>query len=141
MKMEDDYYESDKEGVIITTPKIMTLLYKSSIDKKFNSEDYKKFSLSDKKISSFLLDNDNDNFDKNEKKNKSLIIDKNKFFMKNDDNNSTTSKSSINDKIKKVTFSTIEIIRVKNFKRLNKLNSAPKNEEIHESDNTNCIIY
>ena len=139
--MEEDYYESDNEGVIINTPKIMTLSYKSSIDKKFNSEDYKKFSLSDKKISSFLLDNDNDNFDKNEKKNKSLIIDKNKFFMKNDDNNSTTSKSSINDKIKKVTFSTIEIIRVKNFKRLNKLNSAPKNEEIHESDNTNCIIY
>ena len=138
--MEEDY-ESDNEGVIINTPKIMTLSYKSSIDKKFNSEDYKKFSLSDKKISSFLLDNDNDNFDKNEKKNKSLIIDKNKFFMKNDDNNSTTSKSSINDKIKKVTFSTIEIIRVKNFKRLNKLNSAPKNEEIHESDNTNCIIY
>ena len=139
--MEEDYYESDNEGVIINTPKIMTLSYKSSIDKKINSEDYKKFSLSDKRISSFLLYNDNDNFDKNEKKNKSLIIDKNKFFMKNDDNNSTTSKSSINDKIKKVTFSTIEIIRVKNFKRLNKLNSAPKNEEIHESDNTNCIIY
>ena len=138
--MEEDY-ESDNEGVIINTPKIMTLSNKSSIDKKINSEDYKKFSLSDKRISSFLLDNQNDNCDRIEKKNKTVIIDKNKFFMKNDDNNSTTSKSSINDKIKKVTFSTIEIIRVKNFKRFNKLNSAPKNEEINESDNANCIMY
>ena len=138
--MEEDY-ESDNEGVIINTPKIMTLSNKSSIDKKINSEDYKKFSLSDKRISSFLLENQNDNCDRIEKKNKTVIIDKNKFFMKNDDNNSTTCKSSINDKIKKVTFSTIEIIRVKNFKRFNKLNSAPKNEEINESDNANCIMY
>ena len=138
--MEEDY-ESDNEGVIINTPKIMTLSNKSSIDKKLNSDDYKKVSLSDKRVSAFLLDNDN-NFERNEKKTKTVKFDGNEFFMKNDDNNSTTCKSSNNDdKIKKVTFSTIEIIRVKNFKRLNKLNSAPKNEEIHESDNTNCIIY
>ena len=141
--MEEDY-ESDNEGVIINTPKIMSLSNKSSIDKNLNSDDYKKVSLSDKRVTSFLLDNDKDTdkFDRKENKNKTVIIDKSKFFVKNDDNNSTTSKSSNNDdKIKKVTFSTIEIIRVKNFKRFNKLNSSPKNEEINESDNTNCIIY
>ena len=138
--MEEDN-ELDNERVIINTPKIMTLSNKSSIDKKVNSDDYKKVSLSDKNVSAFLLDNDK-NFERNEKKTKTIIFDKNDFFMKNDDNNSTTYKSSNNDdKIKKVTFSTIEIIRVKNFQRLNKINSAPKKEEVNESDNTNCIIY
>ena len=136
--MEEDY-ESDNERVIINTPKIMTFSNKSSIDKTINSDEYKKISLSDKRITPFLLDSDN--FNEHEKKNKTVIIDKNKFFLKNDDNNSTTSKSSINDKIKKVTFSTVEIIRVKNFKRLNRLNSVPKNEEVNEPDNTNCTIY
>ena len=136
--MEEDY-ESDNKREVINSPKIMTLSNKSSIDKKLNSDDYKNVSLSDKSVSSFLLANEN--FEENEKKNKFVIIDKNKFFLKNDDNNSTTCKSSINDKIKKVTFSTVEIIRVKNFKRLNKLNSIPKNEEVNESDNTNCVIY
>ena len=135
--MEEDN-ELDNERVIINTPKIMTLSNKSSIDKKLN---YKKVSLSDKRVSAFLLDNDN-NFERNEKKTKTVKFDGNEFFMKNDDNNSTTCKSSNNDdKIKKVTFSTIEIIRVKNYKRLNKINSAPKIEEVDESDKTNCIIY
>jgi hypothetical protein len=138
--MEEDN-ELDNERVIINTPKIMTLSNKSSIDKKLNSDDYKKVSLSDKRVSAFLLDNDN-NFERNEKKTKTVKFDGNEFFMKNDDNNSTTCKSSNNDdKIKKVTFSTIEIIRVKNYKRLNKINSAPKIEEVDESDKTNCIIY
>ena len=139
--MEEDNNEFDNEKIIINTPKIMILSNKSSLDKKLNSDDYKKVSLSDKNISAFLLDNDK-NFERNVKKTNTIKFDKNDYFMKNDDNNSTTYKSSNNDdKIKKVTFSTVEVIRVKNFKRLNKLNSAPKNEEINESDNTNCIIY
>ena len=73
--MEEDNNEFDNEKVIINTPKIMILSNKSSIDKKVNSDDYKKVSLSDKNVSAFLLDNDK-NFERNEKKTKTVIFDK-----------------------------------------------------------------
>ena len=60
----------------------------------------------------------------------------NKMFIKNYisklksvGSNSTTSINSNNDKIKKVTFSTVEIIRIKNYKQFNKLNSYLTDEK------------
>ena len=60
----------------------------------------------------------------------------NKMFLKNYisklksvGSNSTTSINSNNDKIKKVTFSTVEIIRIKNYKQFNKLNSYLTDEK------------
>ena len=60
----------------------------------------------------------------------------NKMFIKNYisklksvGSNSTTSINSNNDKIKKVTFSTVEIIRIKNYKQFNKLNSYLADEK------------
>ncbi len=77
--------------------------------------------------------------------NNSAIIDKNKIYLKSEDNNSTTSKSSINDKIKKVTFSTVEIIRIKNYKNYNKLNSYKSDDTKFKAKllnkNENCQIF
>ena len=57
---------------------------------------------------------------------------------------STTSINSNNDKIKKVTFSTVEIIRIKNYKQFNKLNSYLTDENRNKSsklkNNEMCII-
>ena len=64
--------------------------------------------------------------------------------LKLEDNSSYTTKlsmGSINDKIKKVTFSTVEIIRIKNFKRYNKMNTLKKNENNIISTFSNCILF
>ena len=60
-----------------------------------------------------------------------------------EDNVSTTTKASIHDKIKKVTFSTVEIIRVEKYKKYNKLNCIKKveNENDNESYNEICTIF
>ena len=76
---------------------------------------------------------------------------KNKMFIKNYisklksvGSNSTTSINSNNDKIKKVTFSTVEIIRIKNYKQFNKLNSYLTDEKRNKSskikNNEMCCI-
>ncbi len=64
----------------------------------------------------------------------------NKIFIKNYisklksvGSNSTTSINSNNDKIKKVTFSTVEIIRIKNYKQFNKLNSYKTDDKNNKS--------
>ena len=56
--------------------------------------------------------------------------DKNKLNLNEDINSETTSTISLNDKIKikRVTFSTIEIIRVEKYKKYNKLNYIKKND-------------
>ena len=75
----------------------------------------------------------------------------NKIFIKNYisklksvGSNSTTSINSNNDKIKKVTFSTVEIIRIKNYKQFNKLNSYLTDEKRNKSskikNNEMCCI-
>ena len=46
---------------------------------------------------------------------------------------STASINSNNDKIKKVTFSTVEIIRIKNYKQFNKLNSYKTDDKKNKS--------
>ena len=130
-------YEDDNEGKI-NIPKVMKLSNKSFLYKKMKLDSYRKNNLSNISVKSFLSDT---NYDNNDKLNNTVIIDKNKFFLKNEDNNSTTSKSSMNDKIKKVTFSTVEIIRVKNYKRYNKLNTAKKNENYNDSFDINCTIF
>ena len=135
--MKINYNENDNEGEI-NIPKVMKLSNKSFLYKKMRLDNYKKNNLSNISVNSFLSDT---NCDNNDKLNNTVIIDKNKFFLKNEDNNSTTSKSSMNDKIKKVTFSTVEIIRVKNYKRYNKLNTAKKNENNNDSFDINCTIF
>ena len=135
--MKINYNEDDNEGEI-NIPKVMKLSNKSFLYKKMKLDSYRKNNLSNITVKSFLSDT---NYDNNDKLNNTVIIDKNKFFLKNEDNNSTTSKSSMNDKIKKVTFSTVEIIRVKNYKRYNKLNTAKKNENYNDSFDINCTIF
>ena len=135
--MKINYDEDDNEGEI-NIPKVMKLSNKSFLYKKMKLDNYRKNNLSNISVNSFLSDT---NYDNNDKLNNTVIIDKNKFFLKNEDNNSTTSKSSMNDKIKKVTFSTVEIIRVKNYKRYNKLNTAKKNENNNDSFDINCTIF
>ena len=73
---------------------------------------------------------------------------KNKMFIKNYisklksvGSNSTTSINSNNDKIKKVTFSTVEIIRIKNYKQFNKLNSYLADEKKIKLENLIKMIY
>ena len=71
-------------------------------------------------------------------------IDKNKLCLKKEDFTSATTKlsaGSINDKIKRVTFSTVEIIRVENYKKYNKLNTVKKNEINKASMDNNCILF
>ena len=48
---------------------------------------------------------------------------------------------SINDKIKKVTFSTVEIIRVENYKRYNKMNTYKKIENNDSFSDNKCLIF
>ena len=68
--------------------------------------------------------------------------DKYKYSLKFEDSNSATTKYSINDKIKKVTFSTVEIIRVANYKKYNKLNNIKKGELNNSWINEiNCSIF
>ena len=48
----------------------------------------------------------------------------------------------MNDKIKKVTFSTVEIIRIENYKKYNKINVIKKNENYNNTQsNNNCISF
>ena len=73
-----------------------------------------------------------------------IELNKYKIKLKRTESNSTTSISSNNEKIKKVTFSTIEIIRIQNYKKFNRLNSY-KTDEIqkanHNYDDNNCSIF
>ena len=67
-----------------------------------------------------------------------------KIDIKNADINSATTKSSLepmNDKIKKVTFSTVEIIRIENYKKYNKMNIIKKNENNNTSSDNNCMLF
>ena len=74
--------------------------------------------------------------------NNTVRYDKYKYNIKYEDSNSTTSKSSMNDKLKKVTFSTVEIIRVANYKKYNKLNTIKKNVNNNSwISDQNCLIF
>ena len=135
----EEICEEESEGTI-NLPKIMKVSNKSLLEKKIELKDYKIKNNSSNNVNDLLLGyNLADNY--NEKKNNNFACDKNKFWFKNEDNNSTTAKSSNEDKIKKVTFSTVEIIRVKNYKRYNLLNTVKKKEEEDDEENNNCIMF
>ena len=98
-----------------------------------------------------LLNNSTKKDQRNSINNVPLNTIKNKMFIKNYisklksvGSNSTTSINSNNDKIKKVTFSTVEIIRIKNYKQFNKLNSYLTDEKRNKSskikNNEMCCI-
>ena len=58
-----------------------------------------------------------------------MEFNKQRVKLKRTDTDSTTSVNTNSEKIKKVTFSTVEIIRIQNHKQFNRLNSY-KNDEI-----------
>ncbi len=74
-----------------------------------------------------------------------ILKKKNKIRVRSVDSFSTTSMSSNFDKIKKVTFSTIEIIRIQNIKQFNKLNSYKPDENKNMmkdlDENDRCSIF
>ena len=81
-----------------------------------------------------------DDFEEKVKINNPLIKFKNKTNKKSEDNISTTIKSSNNDKIKNVTFSTVEIIRVESYKQYYKINTIKK-KDIKFLEGKNCFIF
>ena len=140
-------YSNEIEEGIINIPKSMNISRSFSLNHNNNSQNPKtkhmrrnSLILYKMKLPSNLDRNKNNK--KNIFLNKTARTEKSKFYKKNDDFNSSTTKTSINDKIKKVTFSTVEIIRVCNYKKYNKLNSTKKveNDKNEENDN-NCFIF
>ena len=74
-----------------------------------------------------------------------IEINKHRVKLKRTESNSTTSVNTNTEKIKRVTFSTVEIIRTQNFKQFNRLNSY-KYDEIKIEKNSwsltdNCGIF
>ena len=74
-----------------------------------------------------------------------IEINKHRVKLRRTESNSTTSVNTNTEKIKRVTFSTVEIIRIQNFKQFNRLNSY-KNDEIKIEKNNwsftdNCGIF
>ena len=81
----------------------------------------------------------------NNKPMNTMEINKHRVKLKRTESNSTTSVNTNTEKIKRVTFSTVEIIRIQNYKQFNRLNSY-KNDEIKiEKKNwnltDNCTIF
>jgi hypothetical protein len=142
--MDNFETEIENEGEI-NIPKISSKPVRFLIDKNKN------FSLlrinsfcSDHRISSSNLSENY--YQPDDQCNYTSRINKNKINLKNEDGISISestkvSRGSINYKIKKVTFSTVEIIRIENYKKYNKLNTAKKSENYKiESDNY-CIMF
>ena len=131
--------ESETEGIINNIPNSINLSNKfqtESSPKHFRQYSLTLNSLNIPTVLSAKDFKNNDNF------NNTVRLDKYKYQLKFEDSNSTATKSSINDKLKKVTFSTVEIIRVKNYKKYNRSNSIKKNENndgLLTEDN--CLIY
>ena len=74
-----------------------------------------------------------------------IEINKHRVKLKRTESNSTTSVNTNTEKIKRVTFSTVEIIRIQNFKQFNRLNSY-KYDDIKIEKNgwsltDNCGIF
>ena len=131
--------ESETEGIINNIPNSINL------SNKFQSESSPKhfrqysLTLNSLNIPTILSAKD---FKNNDNSNNTVRLDKYKYQFKFEDSNSTATKSSINDKLKKVTFSTVEIIRVKNYKKYNRLNSIKKNENNNGLlTEDNCSIF
>ena len=123
--MEDDYKE-ESEG-IINTPKVMNLTSNKAQHNYLNLEQYKKVSHSSKNIKLFKLDTDNNKI-KTE-----IKIKKSKFKK-------LSSSISPQKQKKRVSFSSVQVVRVKNYKKYNKINTSPKKDNI-DTDSYNCILF
>lgn len=140
-------YSNEIEEGIINIPKSMNISRSFSLNQNNNSQNPKTKHMRRNSLILYKMKLPS-NLDRNKNNNKDIFLnktartEKSKFYKKNDDFNSSTTKTSINDKIKKVTFSTVEIIRVCNYKKYNKLNSTKKveNDKNEENDN-NCFIF
>ena len=135
--------ELETEGTINNIPTSINISNKfisdySEFSKHFRQNSFT-FRNSNKSISTVLSAKD---FKNNDIFNSTARLDKSKFRSKCEDCYSTATKSSLNDKLKKVTFSTVEIIRVKNYKRYNRMNSIKKNENDKEYlDEDKCLLF
>ena len=140
---DENENELEPEGIINNIPKSI------NISNKFLSESISENSLKYFRQNSLIMNNSKIKTELSEKdfKNNNILnntvrIEKGKNNLKNEDSNSYTTKSTINDKLKKVTFSTVEIIRISNFKKYNKLNTFKKNEnEKGWLDEQNCLLF
>ena len=134
-------YNTEIEEGRINVPKSLNISNKFFIDQspKYRHLRQNSLNLSKPKTSPNLIETD---FKNKDIFNNTVKIDKYKNYLKTEDNNSTTTKTSMHDKLKKVTFSTVEIIRVANYKKYNKLNSIKKigNEEENIYDKI-CSIF
>ena len=136
--MEYNNEKETEEGIVNKIPLSINISNKFLCDKKSPMSHLRKNSLTIKtiEIANFLPENE---YSKNSILN-TVRVEKYKYNLKFEDSNSTATKSSINDKIKKVTFSTVEIIRIANYKAYNKLNTVKKNDNISRDNYNNCLI-
>ena len=140
--------EVNKEGIINNIPKSINISNKFIIEKKQQLIPEKKPPVKHFRRNSLIINKlriskspkISNNLLKKDLKDNNILVNS---IVKSEDFNSITTKSTINDKLKKVTFSTIEIIRIQNYKKFNKLNSTKKIENIYynNSENNDCIIY
>ena len=135
-------YNNEIEEGIINIPKAMNITNHIFTYQKPKNLFFRQNSLSSNmmKVPFILKEKD---FGNRDILNKTTKFDKYRFNMKIEDNISTTTKDSNHDKIKKVTFSIVEIIRVENYKKYNKLNYIKKvdNENRNESYYKICSIF
>ena len=134
-------YNTEIEEGRINVPKSLNISNKFFIDKNPKCRHFRQNSLNliKPKLNSSLNESD---FTNKDILNNTVKNDKYKNYLKTEDNNSTTTKTSVNDKLKKVTFSTVEIIRIANYKKYNKLNSIKKiGSEENKTYDKMCSIF
>ena len=129
----------EEEGNINSIPSSFHISNKLLLDNNISFGFYRQKSLT---LNKYDISRNLSNKDFKIKLNSTAKVDKFRYNMKLEDGNSYTTKSSINYKIKKVTFSTVEIIRVTNYKNYNKLNSY-KRVDLNNGwfNNKNCLIF
>jgi hypothetical protein len=133
-------YNNEIEEGRINVPKSLNISNKFFIDHNPKCRHFRQNSLNlnNLKASPNLYQSD---FKNKDILNNTVKIDKYKNYLKTEDNNSTTTKTSVHDKLKKVTFSTVEIIRVANYKKYNKLNSIKKIGSEEKTYDEICSIF
>ena len=137
-----DENEIESEGIINNIPKSINISNKFASEKRPKSVHFRVNSL-DLNKNIFLNKLSDKEFQSDDDLNRTIKIQSSKYNFKIEDNNSTASKSSSEDKLKKVTFSTVQIIRVANYKKYNKVNTIKRNENnnSNQSDEEKCIVF
>ena len=135
-------YNNEIEEGIVNIPKSMNITNQFLTYQKQKNLLFRQNSLSSNMMKAPFILKEKD-FRNRDILNNTTKIDDYRFKMKIEDNLSTTTKASNHDKLKKVTFSIVEIIRVENYKKYNKLNYIKKveNENRNESYNKICSIF